>query len=83
MRTFICDTDAVEPIDSPKKVAPKRVSSRGDAVKVKVEPEDEPTTSKSAGKGKGKAAKSGGKKGKSGADENGSEEKGTKSFSLS
>ncbi|VDI78312.1 poly [ADP-ribose] polymerase, partial [Mytilus galloprovincialis] len=70
-----CKSDAVEPIDSPKKVAPKRVSSRGDAVKVKVEPEDEPTTSKSAGKGKGKAAKSGGKKGKSGADENGSEEK--------
>ncbi|XP_052061319.1 poly [ADP-ribose] polymerase 2-like [Mytilus californianus] len=70
-----CQSDAVEPIDSPKKVAPKRVSSRGDAVKVKVEPEDEPMTSKSAGKGKGKAAKSGRKKGKSGADENGSEGK--------
>ena len=70
---MLWQTDAVEPIDSPKKGPPKKVSGRGDAVKVKTEPEDEPTTSKSAGKA-GKA-KSGGKKGKSGAEENGSEGK--------
>ena len=46
----------------------------GDAkVKVKEEVDDEPTTSISSGKGK--AAKSGGKKGKSGKEENDTEEK--------
>ena len=42
-------------------------------VKVKEEVDDEPTTSKSSGKGK--AEKSGGKKGKSGKEENDTEEK--------
>ena len=47
----------------------------GDAkLKVKGEVDDEPTTSISSGKGK--AAKKGGKKGKSGKEENDTEEKG-------
>ena len=72
----LTDLKAIDETVSRKK-EPKKVPGSGDAkLKVKGEVDDEPTTSISSGKGK--AAKSGGKKGKSGKEENDTEEKGPK-----